>query len=197
MIVCDFTRGNLPPYKGVSLIFLFVNCMLCSQCGVLSSVCKMIIIDGHNLLHLVHKDESCDPPSDVGLCRIISMYLKQTGQTGEIIFDGTGPPDKNGFDNISNLEIFFAGLGTDTDTVIEDKISASTAPKRLTIVSSDRRLRKAARARKATSIKSEVFWNNIQKQLSRKRPPKEPPEKRKGLTEGETRQWLDIFGLEQ
>ena len=29
--IYDFTRGNLPPYKGVSLIFLFVNCILCSQ----------------------------------------------------------------------------------------------------------------------------------------------------------------------
>jgi hypothetical protein len=157
----------------------------------------MIIIDGHNLLHVVHKDENCNPVSDIGLCRIISMYLRQTGQSGEIIFDGTGPPDKSGFDNMNNLEIFFAGLGTDTDTVIEDKISASTAPKRLTIVSSDRRLRKAARARKATSVKSDVFWHNMQKQLSRKRLPKEPPEKRKGLTDGETSQWLDIFGLEQ
>jgi len=157
----------------------------------------MIIIDGHNLLHAVHKDEDTEPPSDIGLCRIISMYLKQTGQTGEIIFDGTGPPDKDGFDDVNNLEIFFAGLGTDTDTVIEDKIGANTAPKRLTIVSSDRRLRKAARSRKAISLKSEVFWSNVQKQLSRKKTTKEPAAKRRGLSNGETKQWLDFFGLEQ
>jgi predicted RNA-binding protein with PIN domain len=119
------------------------------------------------------------------------------GEKGEIIFDGTGPPDKSGFDNLSNLEVFFAGLGTDADTVIEDKISVSTAPKKLTIVSSDRRLRSAARKRKATSIKSDVFWNDLQKQLSRKRPAKEPAEKRQGLNEGETEQWLDFFGFGQ
>ncbi|MHC4643679.1 MAG: hypothetical protein ACYS32_18715, partial [Planctomycetota bacterium] len=83
------------------------------------------------------------------------------------------------------------------DTVIEDKISLNTAPRRLRIVSSDRRLRKAARARKATSIKSEVFWNNMQKQLSRRKVAKEPTAKRRGLSESETRQWLDIFGIEQ
>ncbi|NIQ70825.1 MAG: hypothetical protein GTN94_30295, partial [Candidatus Aminicenantes bacterium] len=130
-------------------------------------------------------------------CRIIGSYLKLTGQKGEIIFDGTGPPDKSGFDGISNLEVFFAGLGTDTDTIIEDKIIANTAPRRLKIVSSDRRLRKAARARKATSVKSEVFWNDIQKQLSRKKTAKEPTAKRRGLSESETSQWLEIFGLEQ
>jgi len=105
--------------------------------------------------------------SEVHLCRILSKYMKLTGEKGEIIFDGTGPPDKSAFDNISNLEVLFAGLGTDTDTVVEGKIKLSTAPRRLTIVSSDRRLRKAALARKATTVKSEVFWKDVQKQLSR------------------------------
>ena len=157
----------------------------------------MLIIDGHNLLHSIHKEGADSGPiSDVGLCRIIGRYLKLTGQKGEIIFDGTGPRDKSGFDNISNLEVLFAGLGTDTDTVIEDKISTSTSARSLTVVSSDRRLRKAARARKATSLKSDVFWNDIRKQLSRKRPEKEPPAKQQGLTDSETKQWLEFFGLE-
>ena len=158
----------------------------------------MFIIDGHNLLHTIYKLEGdSGATSDVGLCRILGRYFKLTGEKGEMVFDGTGPPDKSGFDNISNLEVFFAGLRSDADTVIEDKISANTAPKRLTIVSSDRRLRKAARTRKATSMKSDVFWNDVQKQLSRKRPAKEPTEKRQGLSEGETEQWLELFGFEQ
>ena len=157
----------------------------------------MIIIDGHNLLHAIPKTAGdSEPVSDVGLCRILGRYMKLTGQKGEIIFDGTGPPDKSGFDNINNLEVFFAGLSSDTDTVIEAKIGASTAPKRLTIVSSDHRLRRAARTRKATSVKSEVFWNKVHKQLSRKKPKQEPQAKRRGLTESETKQWLEFFGLE-
>ena len=158
----------------------------------------MFIIDGHNLLHTIYKVEGdSESISDVGLCRILGRYFSLTGESGEIIFDGTGPPDKSGFDNISNIEVSFAGLGTDTDTVIEDKISASTAPKSLTIVSSDRRLRSAARMRRATSIKSDVFWDDVQRQLSRKRPAKEPTEKRQGLNKGETEQWLEFFGFEQ
>ncbi|HEC02684.1 MAG TPA: hypothetical protein ENI81_04015, partial [Phycisphaerales bacterium] len=103
--------------------------------------------------------------------------------------------DKSGFDDVGNLEVVFAGLGADADTVIEDKISASTAPKRLTVVSSDRRLRKAALTRKCTSIKSEAFWEDVCRQLSRKRPAQEPAAKRQGLSESETNQWLDAFGL--
>ena len=158
----------------------------------------MFIIDGHNLLHSIHKvEEDARASSDVRLCWIVGRYLRRIGETGEIIFDGTGPPDKSGFDNISNLEVFFAGIGADADTVIEKKIRASTAPKRLSIVSSDRRLRKAAQARKAAAIKSEVFWGDVQRQLSRKEKAKEPAEKRLGLSESETKQWLEYFGLDQ
>jgi len=76
-------------------------------------------------------------------------------------------------------------------------LRANSAPKRLTIVSSDRRLRDAAQTRKATAVKSEVFWDNLQKQLRQKRSVKEPEAKRTGLSESETRQWLDFFGIEQ
>jgi predicted RNA-binding protein with PIN domain len=158
----------------------------------------MLIIDGHNLLHSIQQTgEDSEPIGDVQLCRILSGYLKLTDEKGEIVFDGTGPRDKSGFDNISNLEVFFAGLGSDADTVIEDKIKASTAPRRLTVVSSDRRLRDAARARKATAVKSEVFWNNLRRQLRRKKTFKEPAAKRRGLSESETKQWLEFFGIEQ
>ncbi|MDD5064195.1 MAG: NYN domain-containing protein [Phycisphaerae bacterium] len=154
------------------------------------------IIDGYNLLHFIQKtSEDFGAITDVQFCRVISGYLRLVNEKGEIVFDGTGPRDKCGFDNISNLEVFFAGLRSDADTVIEDKIKASTAPRRLTIVSSDRRLRDAARKRRATVVKSQVFWDNVGKQLSRKAKVKEPRAKREGLSEGETEQWLKIFDL--
>jgi len=157
-----------------------------------------VIIDGHNLLHSIQQTgEDSELISRIQLCRILSGYLKLIDENGEIVFDGMGPKDKSGFDNISNLEVFFAGLGSDADTVIEDKIKANTAPRRLTVVSSDRRLRDAARARKSTAVKSQVFWSNLCKQLSRKRTIKEPASKRQGISESETEQWLKFFGLEQ
>jgi len=157
-----------------------------------------IIIDGHNLLWAIQTPgEDSHLLTDLRLCYIIGRYLKLIDETGEIVFDGKGPPDKSGFDNISNLEVLFAGLTTDADSVIEDKIRANTAPKRLKVVSSDRRVRDAARARKAETIKSDIFWNNLQKQLTTKKTIKEPTAKQLGLSEGETDQWLKFLGLEQ
>jgi predicted RNA-binding protein with PIN domain len=157
-----------------------------------------LIIDGYNLLHSIHKiNEDFDAISDIQLCRIMDTFLTQTGQKGEIIFDGTGPPDKSIFDNMRKLDVFFAGPGRDADTAIENKIRASTDAKRLTVVSSDRRILQAAQARKAAVIKSDVFWNNLQRRLSRKKMSREPAAKRHGLSEGETDQWLKFFGLDK
>jgi len=158
----------------------------------------MIIIDGHNLLHSTHKvSGDHEMLGELQMCLIISRYLRRNGESGEIVFDGVGPADKSGFENVSNLEISFAGPGSDADTVIERKIKASTAPKRLSIISSDRRLRRAAQTRKATAVKSEDFWRDVQKRLRRKKTAREPIEKRLGLTESETKQWLEYFGFEQ
>jgi predicted RNA-binding protein with PIN domain len=157
-----------------------------------------IIIDGYNLLWAITKTgKGSEAITDIGLCRVLGAYLKAVKEKGQIVFDGIGPPDKSGFDNIRNLEVVFTGRAVDADTVIEDKIRTNTAPKRLTVVSSDQRLRKAGRTRKAVSIKSEMFWAEVRQQLSRKSKAEEPVEKRMGLTEGETKQWLDYFGLDE
>jgi predicted RNA-binding protein with PIN domain len=92
----------------------------------------------------------------------------------------------------------FAGGGKDADTVIERKILESSAPKRLIVISSDRRLRDAAQKRKAVSVDSESFWIELEKvNAARKKRKKraEPKEKYEGITESETEYWLKIFGI--
>ena len=158
----------------------------------------MVIIDGHNLLWSIQQtNKNLEPISSVQLCRVVGRYLKLTGETGEIVFDGIGPPDKSGFDEISSLEVFFTGRSTDADTVIETKIKADTSPRRLIVVSSDRRIRKAAHTRKAIPVRSEKFWDDVRRQLSRKATTSEPIEKQIGLSEGETEQWLKFFDIEE
>ncbi|MHC4644993.1 MAG: NYN domain-containing protein [Planctomycetota bacterium] len=157
-----------------------------------------IIIDGHNLLWSIH-NASADRESigDVRLCHILGRYLRLTGEKAELVFDGPGPPDKRPFDNIANLDVSFSGRDADADQVIEDKIAASTAPRALTLVSSDRKLRAAARARRAATVKSETFWAGVRQQFGRKSKNREPAAKRLGLSDCETEQWLRFFGLDR
>jgi uncharacterized protein len=155
-----------------------------------------IIIDGYNLLRFVQGLEQGESMSDVQLCMYIDKYLKLINDKGLMVFDGLGPPDKRGFDSLNRLEIIFSGQNKEADLVIENKIKLNTAARSLTIVSSDRRIRSAAMAKKANSLKSDEFWAELQKELNRKRPQKDPGEKQHGLNEGETELWMKIFGLE-
>ena len=158
-----------------------------------------VIVDGHNLLWSIHKTYAdIGTITEIHLCRVLSKYLQLTRENGQIVFDGIGPRDKDHFQTISNVEVLFAGPNIDADTVIENKIKANTAPKRLKVISSDRRLRSAARARKALSVKSDVFWNQVVSCLRNKAKtrPQEPLAKRHGLTESETDWWLEYFGFE-
>jgi len=185
-----------------------------------------LVIDGYNLLKSIHKwstpnakgcvwgpqlgddadslggapqtrKRAFGDPGEVGLCKILSAYLHRIRDNGQIIFDGIGPPDKTGFESTGPLEVIFSGRDRDADTVIENKIIANTAPKRLTVVSSDRRIRIAAKKRKAIAVKSEDFWRNVIKCLNKKkRSSPEPKEKRIGISETETDLWLKTFGLD-
>jgi predicted RNA-binding protein with PIN domain len=159
----------------------------------------MTIIDGNNLLWALHETlEEREVTTELELCRVLSRYFALTGAPGVVVFDGAGPADRSAFDKVMNLEIIFAGFHHDADSVIEEKLKANTSPRRLTVVSSDRRLRKAATVRKAAAVKSEEFWEQVRKELARKTPrTREPEEKREGLSEGETDRWLETFGLDK
>jgi predicted RNA-binding protein with PIN domain len=158
----------------------------------------MYIIDGYNLFWSVHKVAAHSQDiSEAHLCRLVGMYLRTIGVEGQIVFDGIGPPDKTAFGTAAGVEVIFTGNGTDADSFIEAKISYDTAPKRLTIVSSDRRIRKAAGLRKAVSVKSERFWRDVINVLSKKDKVQEPAEKRQGLDQAQTGQWLKYFGFDQ
>jgi len=156
-----------------------------------------LLIDGYNLLRSIQKTvDDLHSITDLQMCLIIDRYCALKGEKGRIIFDGIGPKDKSGFDSVRNLEVFFTGAGVEADKVIEDMIRSNTAPKSLSVVSGDLRIKKAAKARKAVPVKSEVFWERIEKFLSRSLRPREPKEKRAGISEGETEQWMRFFGLD-
>jgi len=156
------------------------------------------LIDGTNLLcSILESGEDYEVRTEVQLCQTLETYFALIAETGEIVFDGSGPADKSVFGVAGRMEVFFSGFRKDADSVIEEKVQASTAPRRLTVVSSDRRLRKAAAARDAKAVKSELFWESVLRELRRKGPiVKEPEEKLEGLTEGETERWMDVFGLD-
>ncbi len=155
------------------------------------------LIDGYNLLWSIFKnDEHFEPVDDAGLVSTLSLYCQDVSDFGEVVFDGIGPPNKRPFKQITQLDVIFSGQGIEADDVIEHKIATCRSPKKLCVVSSDRRVRYAGEKAKAQVIRSDEFWAMVLKRLLRKRGPKEPAGKRHGVTDSETREWLKQFGLE-
>ena len=155
------------------------------------------LIDGYNLLRAVQKYDAYADLTDVQLCRYLADFLRAVRDRGTIIFDGIGPPDKRELMGIRGLEIRFSGEKSDADSCIERKIEENTAPKRLFVVSSDRRLRAAAARRKAKSVPVDVFWPTLCKALeSGPKIAPEPREKQKGITDHETDAWMDYFDMD-
>jgi predicted RNA-binding protein with PIN domain len=95
------------------------------------------------------------------------------------------------------ITVMFASRDEDADTVIERLIAADSAPKRLTVVSSDHRLQRAAKRRKATAQDSDVWFAQLLRDRAARSKPSSTadlPKPEGPLTTGEVSQWLREFG---
>jgi len=135
-----------------------------------------------------------------GLCKLLSAMLARSRGADRglcVIFDGPAPYGSLARPiAAAGVQVRYSGLRRADDLLLE-AIAASTAPRRLRVVSSDRQIRAAARRRRCREITSQDFAQELLKTLERPLPPPpEPPEKRAGSTPQQTRQWLREFGID-
>ncbi len=96
------------------------------------------------------------------------------------------------------LSVRFAPRETDADSVIEDLIKSDSAPRRLTVVSSDHRLQRAAHRRKATAIDSDVWFADLLRARRARHEHAAGEAKPDGpFSMGEVEFWLKQFGAEE
>ena len=155
-----------------------------------------LLVDGYNLLGRLRKlEEHFEPLDAAGLCRLLSRYLAATRGHGTICFDGTGPRDKSAFLGLGSLEVHFCGSHEEADDQIERRIADCSAPRRLVVVSDDRRVRAAAKRRRAVSVRCDDFMAEVVERLSRRPAAREPSAKRHGVSDAETERWMEVFGF--
>jgi hypothetical protein len=154
-----------------------------------------VLVDGNNLTFAM-----ADAGLDSGrgaLCRLLGLLAERTDQRVRVVFDGKSPPPGlAGQIADSRIEVLYSDRRK-ADAVIAELIQADSAPRRLTVVSTDHEIRQAARRRRCRSVVSCDFAA-VLAGLRESRPPRpgEPAEKRRGLTPQQTAQWLAEFGLE-
>lgn len=138
-----------------------------------------IIIDGYNLLHAAGFARRSYGPGGLHKSRrqLLKFLLRNLTAAERdqtiIVFDARDRPieasDHAGV--LEGIRILFASPHGDADVIVEELIAQHSAPKRLTVVSSDRRLQTAARHRHALYIDSESFVED----LLRRPPPTAQP----------------------
>jgi len=154
------------------------------------------LIDGNNLIHALR--QAGIEVGRVGLRQLLGR-LSSGGEKVQLVFDGPPPAEvPGGQSDDRGLEVAYSAARS-ADELIVERIAGDTAPRRLTVVSSDREIRRAARRRRCRLATSQDFIEFLLRALVRraKSRPAEPPEKRKGLTAEQARRWLRELGLDE
>ncbi|MBA2116553.1 NYN domain-containing protein [Bremerella alba] len=166
-----------------------------------------VIIDGYNLLYAAGLVGSVDGEGsfegerrallDALLAVIDPKELTQT----VVVFDSAkAPPGLPRVYNHQQITVRFASGYADADAMIEELIQQHHAPKRLTVVSSDHRVQRAARRRKAKAIDSDSWFRLMRQTRARRRveEAKQPPLPKRptapAIPESEVSEWVEFFG---
>jgi len=146
-----------------------------------------LLIDGYNLLHVTGivghgKRKSALHNSRIALLNFLAASLapKDRSRT-TIVFDALAAP--RGLPRVlqhCEMVVRFAARGQSADALIEELIQMETAPRQLTVVSSDRRIQRAARRRKAKVVGSDVWYAMLlrerqKRQMSMREVDERPP----------------------
>jgi predicted RNA-binding protein with PIN domain len=166
-----------------------------------------LLIDGYNLLHAAGYGRVRYAHGDLqrarqSLLKKLFQLLTpaEIAQTA-VVFDAKEPPPglpKNWY--IHGLRVMYAQPHGDADEMLEQLIEEHSAPRRLTVVSSDHRLHRAAKSRRATAIDSDQFLEHLERRHPNAEmvelPDPEPtsPKATGEATSFEVDYWMRLFG---
>ncbi len=166
-----------------------------------------VIIDGYNLISAVGIIAAGVGPGSLERARLALLnFLAESLDADEVaattvVFDAkNSPPGLPRTVSHRNLTVRFAARYPDADSLIEELIHEQSAPRKLTVVSSDHRIQRAARRRKAAAVDSDVWYNTLVKRRRQR-------QAAAASTQAETKPpvpllsedvdyWLKIFGGE-
>jgi predicted RNA-binding protein with PIN domain len=126
------------------------------------------LIDGYNVMHAAGR-----LPPTLGregfrrarrrfLDELAAVLPPEEAEDTTIVFDASSPPgDFKIKERYRGLSVLFALGDENADARIEQLIAEHPAPKKLTVISSDHRIRKAAQRRRASVLTALDYWVRI------------------------------------
>jgi predicted RNA-binding protein with PIN domain len=123
-----------------------------------------LIIDGYNLMHAAGIARRSYAHGDLARCRrrlnqlLVAHLDEDVLARATIVYDAfDSPSNANRHVQHAGLAVTFAPKGDDADSEIERLLNGHSAPRQVIVVSSDHRLHKAAKRRRARCVDSEEF----------------------------------------
>ena len=164
-----------------------------------------LLIDGYNLLHATGIVGTGRGPGWFERSRLALLNFLADSIAPEevprttVVFDAAdAPPGLPRLLKHRGLTVQFARNPEGADALIEELIQSDTSPRKLTVVSSDHRLHRAARRRKAKAVDSDVWYAAVlASRQSRQRDDEDAQStKPTNATAEEVQHWLREFGVE-
>lgn len=163
-----------------------------------------LLIDGYNLLNSVGITGRSVGVSSLQRSRLALLnFLAESLDPAEaaqttVVFDAAdAPPGLPRVAEHRGMTVRFAAQHEDADALIEELIQADSAPRRLTVVSSDHRVQRAARRRRARGVDSDVWYGQLVTRRHQRRSRRGAPTKpQMPLSEEDVERWLEQFGGE-
>ncbi|REJ69162.1 MAG: hypothetical protein DWQ31_05610 [Planctomycetota bacterium] len=160
-----------------------------------------LIIDGYNLIYAANIVGRGVGPRALETARsaLLNFVAASIDETElartTVVFDATAaPPGLPRAVEHRGMTVRYASGYTSADELIEELIAADSAPKSLTVVSSDHRIQRAARRRRAQAIDSERWYGEMLAKRRAGTPHPEPGKPVAPPTPGEVEYWLKEFG---
>ena len=152
-----------------------------------------LLIDTFNVLHVTGVlPPGLAGPGVHGLAALIHGS-RWADTPVALICDGM-PPSKASYRLPGKIRAIYSRQ-LEADDVLERLIADSSTPSRLLVVSSDRRVRKAARRRGATDLKAEAFLRMLLEDRSRARLKPMKSTRPANLRPGEIESWREEFKI--
>jgi len=162
-----------------------------------------LLIDGYNLLNVSGIIARGVGPGTLHRSRLALLnFLAETLSPHDVthttvVFDAHNPPPglPRAF-NHRGITVRFSVGYEDADSQIEELIRSDSAPRRLTVVSSDHRIQRAAKHRKAKAVDSDVWYAELVRTRHRRAKTASEAEPRPAvpLLEEDVNYWIRQFG---
>ena len=166
-----------------------------------------LLIDGYNLLHVTGISGKGTGPgsfqrSREALLRFLAASLDpDQRKVTTVVFDATdAPPGLPGTVAHEDMTVRYARDYPDADALIEELIERESAPRKLLVVSSDHRIQRAARRRRARTVDSDVWYSQLWQRRVQSRSASQQlvPEKPIGeLSPAEIAHWVKEFSTQE